>query len=73
MLEKLTAIIHEETGNNALVITRDSVLLSDLGMNSLDLVNMVCVVEDAFDVEIPDRVIGKLQTVGDVIDFLEAQ
>lgn len=73
MLEKLTAIIHEETGNNALVITRDSVLLSDLGMNSLDLVNMVCVVEDAFDVEIPDRVIGKMQTVGDVIDFLEAQ
>lgn len=73
MLEKLTAIIHEETGNNALVITRDSVLLSDLGMNSLDLVNMVCVVEDAFDVEIPDRVIGKMKTVGDVIDFLEAQ
>ena len=73
MLEKLTAIIREETGNNALTVTRDSVLLSDLGMNSLDLVNMVCVVEDAFDVEIPDRVIGKMQTVGDVIDFLEAQ
>ena len=73
MLEKLTAIIHEETGNNALTVTRDSVLLSDLGMNSLDLVNMVCVVEDAFDVEIPDRVIGKMKTVGDVIDFLEAQ
>ena len=73
MLEKLTAIIREETGDKNMTVSRDTVLLTDLGLNSLDLVNLVCVVEDEFDVEIPDRVIGSMKTVGDVMDFLSAQ
>lgn len=73
MLEKLTAIIREQTGNDALEINRDTVLLADLGMNSLDLVNMVCVLEDEFDIEIPDRVIGNFKTAGDVIDYIKLQ
>lgn len=73
MLEKLTAIIREETGDKNMTVSRDTVLLTDLGLNSLDLVNLVCVVEDEFNVEIPDRVIGSMKTVGDVMDFLSAQ
>ena len=73
MLEKLTAIIRSETGDNTMTVSRDTVLLTDLGLNSLDLVNLVCVVEDEFDVEIPDRVIGNMKTVGDVMDFLSAR
>ena len=72
MLEKLTAIIREETGDRNMTVSRDTVLLNDLGLNSLDLVNLVCVVEDEFGVEIPDRVIGSMKTVGDVMDFLSA-
>ena len=73
MLEKLTEIIHEQTGNDNIAITRDSVLLADLGMNSFDLINLVCVLEDEFDVEIPDRVIGNFKTIGDVMDYLSKQ
>lgn len=73
MLEQLAEIVYEHTGNRDVQITEDTVLLADLGMNSFDLVNLVCVVEDEFDVEIPDRVIGTLKTVGDVIDFIEKQ
>ena len=42
-------------------------------MNSFDLINLVCLLEDEFDVEIPDRVIGNLSTIGDVMDYLSNQ
>ena len=70
MLDKMTQIIREQTGDESIVITRESVLLADLGMNSFDLINMVCVVEDEFDIEIPDRVIGNFKTIGDVLDYV---
>lgn len=73
MLEKMTTIIREQTGDDSIEITRNTVLLADLGLNSFDLVNMVCILEDEFEVEIPDRVIGTFKTVGDVMDFLEKQ
>ena len=70
MLEKQIKIIQEQTGDECVGITKDSILLADLGMNSFDLINMVCVLEDEFDVEIPDRVIGNFKTVGDVADYI---
>ena len=73
MIEKLTKIICEHTGNNDITITEDTVLIADLGLNSLDLVNLACIVEDEFDIEIPDRVIKDFKTVGDVITFIEKQ
>lgn len=73
MLEKLTQIIHENTGNYELVISEDTILLADLGLNSLDLLNLVCIVEDEFDIEIPDRVVWQFKTVGDVMNYIEEQ
>ena len=73
MIEKLTKIICEHTGNNDITITTDTVLIADLGLNSLDLVNLACIVEDEFDIEIPDRAIKDFKTVGDVIAFIEKQ
>ena len=73
MLEKLVLIIKDKTSIEPSTITKESVLLSDLGMNSLDLVNLVCEVEDEFDIEIPDREIRKFKTVGDVIEYIEKQ
>lgn len=70
MLEKLTEIIREQTGDDTITINRDSVLLADLGMSSFDLINLVCVLEDSFEVEIPDRVISNFKTVGDVVDYI---
>lgn len=73
MIEKLTKIICEHTGNNDITITEDTVLIADLGLNSLDLVNLACIVEDEFDIEIPDRAIKDFKTVGDVITFIKKQ
>ena len=71
MIEKITKIINEYTGNNDVSITEKTVLIADLGLNSLDLVNLACEVEDEFDIEIPDRAIKDFKTVGDVIIFIE--
>lgn len=71
MIDKLTQIIRNFTGDNSIVIDENTVLLSDLGMNSLELVNLVCEIEDEFDIEIPDRAIKSFKTVGDVVRFIE--
>ena len=71
MLEKLTNIIREHTGDNSIEINEDMDLKADLGLNSLDLVNLACVVEDEFDIEIPDRNIKDFRTVKDVLLFIE--
>jgi acyl carrier protein len=73
MLEKLTEIIREYIGKEDLVIEEDTSILGDLGLSSFDLVQLVCQVEDEFDVEIPDQMIREFRTAGDVIRFLEKQ
>ena len=70
MLDKLKKILFDTTGLN-IDITLDMSLKNDLGLNSLDLAELVCVVEEEFDIEIPDRAIRELKTVGDVIHFIE--
>lgn len=73
MLEKLTAIIREYAEDNSVSISENTILIADLGLNSLDLVNLACAVEDEFDIEIPDRAIKDFKTVGDVMSFIEKQ
>lgn len=73
MIEKLTKIIRENTDNNNITINENTALIADLGFNSLDLVNLACVVEDELDIEIPDRAIKDFKTIGDVIAFIEKQ
>lgn len=73
MLEKLTEIIREYTENDKISIDTNTVLIADLGLSSLDLVNLICAVEDEFSIEIPDRELKNLKTVGDVIEVVERQ
>jgi acyl carrier protein len=73
MLERLTKIICEYTGNEAIAITESTVLIANLEIDSLDLVNLVCLVEDEFDIEISDRAIKNLKKVGDVIAYIQKQ
>lgn len=73
MLKKLERIIRDDLGDDSISIEEDTTLIADLGFNSLDLVNLACVVEDEFDVEIPDRAIKDFKTVGDVIAFIKEQ
>lgn len=71
VIEKLTEIIRRYIGNVNLVLKDEDNLLNDVGLNSLDVVNLVCDVEEAFGIEIPDRDIKTLKTVGEVREYIE--
>ena len=70
MLDRLQEIIFHYTTDKDILIKEDTILLADLGLNSLELVEMVCEVEEEFGVEIPDKVISTLKTIKDLMDYL---
>ncbi len=69
MFERTVAILSEFVSDGE--ITMDSVLIDDLGLSSLDVINLVAEFEDEFDIEVPDRIIPTLRTVKDIVDYLE--
>ncbi len=71
MFEKVKEILQEYTEAEDIVITIESELASDLGLSSLDLVNIVVAFEEEFDVEVPDRDIWKFHIVKDIVEWLE--
>ena len=73
MFEKLKAILVEELSLNADDITLGAELVNDLGINSLDLADLVLLCEDEFGIEFSEDDIHKFITVGDVVEFLEQQ
>ncbi len=72
MINKIEEIFHEITGNVNVKITEKTKIDKELGVSSLGLVQVVCALEDEFDIEIPNSAIKKLKTVGDVVKYLEA-
>ena len=49
----------------------DSVLLEDLGADSIDLADLVMTFEDEFDMEISDEDLENIKTVADIVKFIE--
>ena len=70
MLEKLQEIIRRYTDDENIVITGEMVLLTDLGLDSFALMQLVNEVEEVFKIEIPDRAVSRLKTVQNVLDFI---
>ncbi len=71
MFERLKSIIVENLSLNPDDITMESELANDLGVNSLELADLVLVCEDEFGVEFNEEDIHKFITVGDVVEYLE--
>ena len=52
-------------------ITEDSVVNTDMGMDSMNFILVICKLEAEFGVKIPNRLWKKLSTLGDVLDALQ--
>jgi acyl carrier protein len=72
MFEKVKNIIEERLGSRVENITKDTDLLADLSINSLELVELVCEFEDEFDIEVPEKEIRRFSKVSDIVVYLES-
>ena len=70
MFEKVKELLEESLQINPEEITLKSELVGDLGINSLELADLVLTCEEKFDIEIKDEDIHKFVTVGDVVNYL---
>lgn len=69
--EELLEIMNEYTDGRITKVEPDDVLTSDLGLNSFELFDLVCIIEEKYDLSIPDRVLPSLVTVKDIVTYLE--
>lgn len=69
--QRLKKIISETVGADEKDIVPSARFVDDLGLDSLDLVEVVMSIEQEFHVELPDQDAEKLKTVQDALDYLE--
>ena len=71
ILEKVRSIVSEQLSVDAGEVKADSNFQNDLGADSLDTVELVMALEEAFDIEIPDEAAEGIATVGDAVKYIE--
>lgn len=71
MFEKLVEIVKEYIDVDLSTVTLESNFMTDFGVDSFTLSEIACAIEDEFDVEISDRKVHELKTIGDVVNYLE--
>ena len=69
--QQVKAIVAEQLGVKAEQVTNAASFVDDLGADSLDTVELVMALEEEFGIEVPDEQAEKLQSVGDVIKYVE--
>ena len=71
ILDQVKEIISAELEVQPEGITMESIIVDDLGADSLDVVELVMRIEERFDIEIPDEDAEKIQTVGNIVEYLK--
>ena len=67
IFDRIAARLRELNDRGVTEISAQTDLREDLGLNSLDAVDLVLEIEDEFEIELPDDEIMSLATVADVI------
>jgi acyl carrier protein len=70
--DKLVDIIVEQLSVDKEKVVPGASFVDDLGADSLDLVELIMAMEEAFDVEIADEVAEKITTVQNAIDHIKS-
>lgn len=72
-VEQIRSIVAEQLGVELDDCTAEASILDDLGADSLDVVELVMALEDAFDIEVPDEDVEGIRTIGDVERYVSAR
>ena len=70
--QKVKDIIVEQLGVDPAEVKPEASFVNDLGADSLDTVELVMALEEAFDTEIPDEDAEKIQNVGQAVSYIKA-
>ena len=70
VFEKVKGVVVEQLSVSPSEVTKEASFVDDLGADSLDTVELVMALEEAFDTEIPDEDAEKLSTVGSAVTYV---
>ncbi len=73
MLERLQEIFNDISGKSIEITPNTKLKNKEFAISSYSLIQLICAIEDEFDVEIPNSQIKKFKTVKDVISFIEKE
>jgi len=73
VFDKLVGIIVEELGCDKEDVKLEANLNDDLGADSLDAVELIMAIEDAFEISVSDESAQTLTTVGKIVEFIEGE
>ena len=68
--DKVIEIVCKQLSVDKAKVTKATSFINDLGADSLDTVELVMEIEEAFDLSIPDEDAEKIQTVGDAVKYI---
>ena len=73
IFDKLVTIMAEQLGVQPQEISTDTLLRDDLAVDSLDLYNLIMVLEEEFNIELPQEELNDIETVEEIIKILKEQ
>ncbi|WRF13766.1 acyl carrier protein [Helicobacter pylori] len=73
LFETIQAVIANQLNIDASQVTPEAKFVKDLGVDSLDIVELIMALEERFGIEIPDEQAEKIVNVGDVMRYIEKQ
>jgi acyl carrier protein len=71
--ERIKAIIARQLEIKKEKVTESARIIDDLGADSLDVIEVISILEEKFDIQIPDEDDSKVKTVGDLVLYIEGK
>ena len=71
LLEEVVQFVAKAYKIDPATLNRNTDFQKDLELDSMSLVQSIVEIEEAYGVEIPEKRLFKIHTIGDIVDFLE--